>query len=117
MTPALVVTIIIAALLIFLALLMVVGLWLARRFSRGAPNSQLSKKLGPWDIIPLGFLVIAMTVGLAVRTLAPQSTLGSFLSTPLSLALAFLGLMLAHIAISVVIALARHYIFTRRSRS
>ena len=99
------------AILGFLAALLFVGLWLARRFSRRTPNSKLSKKLNGTDAVPLGLMVVAVMAITIARQMAPETPLGALLNTPVgfvaALVCAWIATIVVHVAIVVLVRLAQ----------
>jgi hypothetical protein len=97
--------------------LLVGGLWAARRFSRAAPGADLSKAVDSTDMAAAAFVVVALTIGTVVAAIAPASSLGSWLSTPLGVFLAFLGVLGVATALQVAIALRKRMVARRDDRS
>jgi hypothetical protein len=73
--------IILGAFVLFLVSLYLTGRWLSRAWARRHPESHAVAEVTPTGIALVGCLVLALTVGVAARSLAPDSGLGSFLST------------------------------------
>ena len=97
--------------------LLVGGLWAARRFSRVTPGSDLSKAVDSTDMVAAAFVVIALTIGTAVAVIAPASSLGNWLSSPLGVFLAFLAVVGVATALQVAVALRKHMAARRGGRS
>ena len=108
----LVAAIFIGSILAFLAMLLFLGLWAARRFSQKIPASELSKKVGTPDLIQAFVVVVASSATLIVYELAPSTALGRLLNEPFGLAigltLAGIGSTIAYVLVVLVIRRSRH---------
>jgi drug/metabolite transporter (DMT)-like permease len=103
------VTIIIGSILAFLAMLLFLGLWAARRFSKKVPASELSKEMRAPDFIQAFLVVVVCSTIFVVYQLAPTTALGRLLNEPFGLAagltLGCIGTAIAYIF--VVLAIRR----------
>ena len=100
-------TLFIGFILAFVGMLLLVGLWAARRFSKKAPASELSKKMRAPDFIQAFVVVVACSGILVVYQLAPTTALGRLLNEPFGLAagltLGCIGTSIAYAVVALVI--------------
>jgi len=111
MHPIVALVILLGVIVGVIATLLILGLWLARRFSRKAPNSRLSEKVKGTDAASLGLMVIALMAITATRQLAPETPLGALLNTPVgfvvALVCAWIATTIVHVAIVILVRLAQ----------
>ena len=108
-------TIFIGSILAFLAVLLFLGLWAARRFSKKMPASELSKEMRAPDFIQAIVVVAACSAIFIVYELAPATSLGRLLNKPFGLAAGLtLGCIGTAIAYTFVVQVIRRI---RRSGS
>lgn len=80
------VTLVVGAILAFLAMLLFLGLWAARRFSKRIPASELSREMRSPDFIQAIVVVAVCSAIFIVYELAPATPLGRLLNKPFGLA-------------------------------
>ena len=113
MHPIVALVIVLGVILGFLAALLILGLSLARRFSRRTPNSRLSEKIKATDVASLGLMVMALVTITTARQLAPETPLGALLNTPIgfvaALVCAWIATIIVHVAIVMLVRLAHKW--------
>ena len=101
-------TIFIGSILAFLAMLLFLGLWAARRFSKRIPSSELSKEMRAPDYIQAIVVVAVCSAIFIVYELAPATALGRLLNKPFGLAAGLtLGCIFTAIAYTFVVLAIR----------
>ena len=108
MHPLIAVLINLGIIVLVVGALLVGGLWAARRFSRAAPGSELSKAVDSTDMASAAIIALSLTIGAAVSVIAPTSGLAIWLSSPLGVFLALVGVAAVAIALRVALALRKH---------
>jgi hypothetical protein len=91
--------------LLFVGALLVGGLWLARRYSRNAPNSGLTMRVGASDLVSPAIMALLVLAGTGMAMLYPTSGLGALLRTPLGILSALFAIFVVASALQVAFTL------------
>ncbi|RDI96811.1 hypothetical protein DVT68_19860, partial [Dyella solisilvae] len=117
MSEALTVLMVLVMIIAPCALVVASGLWIKRRTAARQPRSLLVSKLTPTGIALYAGLVLFLLGGTAVRQLAPESEIGSFLATPTHALMALLALWVLFNSVSVIASKLGHPISPKRERN
>ena len=114
MNPVEIIVLAIAAILVPIILLIVLGHFVTKVIARRSPNSQINRKVNPLQLLIAGIVVAVLMSVTAIGQLHPESAFGRYFAPPQGILVATVLIWFVSIVLSICIALGRRLIQKHR---